>query len=121
MRCAPLAIYVLFAIVYSIFLISDLNDGERHLKKKRSEVAWAIAWLVLWGFILGWFCYNSDETAAWWLLVLPWILGITLILFSVSMLFFIIAGGGGYHNHTPATEAQYKYSLAELQKHITAL
>lgn len=117
MICTPLALYILISFIYLIFLIVDMNNVEKQSKKTRSEILWTVVWLVLWGFIIGWFCYNSDEAAAWWLLILPWILGITLVLFLISMLFFLIAGGGckdGYIHDAGAN----KYNLAQIQQHI---
>lgn len=120
MYCTPLIIYVLFAIIYFVFLIVDYNNPKSYPKKKSGELFFAIGWLLIWGFIIGWFCYDTNEAAAWWLLVLPWILGLTIAIFMISMLYFLIAIGeclssDGYSKDY-ANSGQYKYSLEEIQE-----
>lgn len=120
MYCTPLVIYIVFAIIYAVFLIVDYNDPRSLSKKKTGELFFSITWLIVWAFIIGWFCYDSNEAAAWWLLVLPWILGFTIVIFSVSLIYFAIATGGcsGYtsdYANDYANAGKYKYSLEEVQ------
>lgn len=91
----PLIIYIVVAIIYAIYVFARANQPNGYVYGYTMDSAWwTVLWLILWGVILGWFCYNSQEAAAYWLLVLPWLVGISLLIFTIGLM-FISAGASG--------------------------